>query len=71
MDPQQRLLLETVYEGIESAGYSLHELRGSSTAVYIGQMTADYFDVLLRDVDSIPQYLATGTSRSIMSNRVR
>ncbi|KAI1824106.1 hybrid PKS-NRPS PsoA [Xylaria intraflava] len=70
MDPQQRLLLETVYEGIESAGYSMHSLRGSSTAVYVGQMTADYSDVLLRDVDSAPQYYATGTSRSIMSNRV-
>lgn len=71
MDPQQRILLETVYEGIESAGYSINKLRGSSTAVYVGQMTADYYDVLLRDVDSVPQYIATGTSRSIMSNRVR
>ncbi|KAI1776647.1 hybrid PKS-NRPS PsoA [Hypoxylon cercidicola] len=70
IDPQQRLLLETVYESIESAGYSLNKLRGSSTAVYVGQMTADYFDVLLRDVDSAPQYLATGVSRSIMSNRI-
>jgi amino acid adenylation domain-containing protein len=70
MDPQQRLLLETVYEGIESAGYSVQELKGSPTAVYVGQMTADYYDVLLRDVDSAPQYLCTGTSRSIMANRV-
>ncbi|PWY83904.1 polyketide synthase [Aspergillus sclerotioniger CBS 115572] len=70
MDPQQRLLLETVYEGIEAAGYSMQRLKASSTAVFVGQMTADYHDVLLRDVDSTPQYLATGTSRSIMANRV-
>jgi hybrid polyketide synthase/nonribosomal peptide synthetase ACE1 len=70
MDPQHRILLETVYEGIESAGYTIEQLRGSSTAVYVGQMTADYHDVQLKDIDSIPQYLATGTSRSITSNRV-
>ncbi|KAL4971438.1 polyketide synthase [Aspergillus desertorum] len=70
MDPQQRLLLETVYESIEAAGYSMQRLKASSTAVFVGQMTADYHDVLLRDVDSTPQYLATGTARSIMANRV-
>ncbi|KAK3296398.1 uncharacterized protein B0H64DRAFT_461504 [Chaetomium fimeti] len=70
MDPQQRLLLEVVFEGLESAGYSIQQLRGSSTAVYVGQLNGDYYDVLLRDVESAPPYTATGTSRSIMSNRV-
>lgn len=70
MDPQQRILLEVVYESLEAAGFSLQQLKGSPTAVFVGQMTADYYDVLLRDIDSTPQYLATGTARSIMSNRV-
>lgn len=70
MDPQHRILLETVYEGIESAGYSMQKLQGSATAVYVGQMTADYYDVLSRDIESIPQYMVTGTSRCITSNRV-
>ncbi|RYP41495.1 hypothetical protein DL767_001000 [Monosporascus sp. MG133] len=70
MDPQQRILLETVYEGVESAGLSMHDLRGSSTAVFVGQMSDDYNEMLLRDVDSIPQYTGTGTSRAIMANRV-
>lgn len=70
MDPQHRILLETVYEGIESAGYTIGGLRGSSTSVYIGQMTADYNDVLARDFETIPQYFSTGTSRCITSNRV-
>jgi acyl transferase domain-containing protein len=70
MDPQQRILLETVYEGIETAGYSMSDLKGSSTAVFLGQMSDDYRDLLLRDVDSHPQYLGTGTSRAIMANRV-
>lgn len=70
MDPQQRILLETVYETIESAGYSIPQLRGSQTAVYVGQMNNDYYNVLIRDVDSAPQYFATGATMSIMSNRV-
>ncbi|KAI8628964.1 hybrid PKS-NRPS PsoA [Xylariaceae sp. FL1651] len=70
MDPQQRILLETVYEGLESAGYSMHDLGGSSTAVYVGQMTNDYYDLLLRDLDNAPQYAATGTSRAMMANRI-
>jgi hybrid polyketide synthase/nonribosomal peptide synthetase ACE1 len=64
------MLLEVVYEGLESAGYSIDQLKGSQTAVYVGQMTADYSDLLLRDIDSAPTYLATGVSRSITSNRV-
>jgi hybrid polyketide synthase/nonribosomal peptide synthetase ACE1 len=70
MDPQQRILLEVVFEGLESAGYSIQQLRGSSTAVYVGQLNGDFYDVVLRDVDSAPRYTATGTARSIMSNRV-
>ncbi|KAK7750074.1 putative Hybrid PKS-NRPS biosynthetic cluster [Diatrype stigma] len=70
MDPQQRILLETVYEAIEDAGYSVSELRGSSTAVFVGQMTDDYYDLVNRDVKSAPQYTATGCSRAIVANRV-
>ncbi|KAF5671222.1 beta-ketoacyl synthase domain-containing protein [Fusarium heterosporum] len=70
MDPQQRLLLETVYEGIESAGYAVSELRGSDTGVFVGQMTDDYYDILNKDVSCAPQYTATGSSRAIIANRV-
>ncbi|KAK4449716.1 hypothetical protein QBC34DRAFT_463102 [Podospora aff. communis PSN243] len=70
MDPQHRILLETVYEGVEAAGYSLEQLRGSQTCVFVGQMGADYYDAFLRDMATIPQYLATGTARNITSNRI-
>ena len=70
IDPQQRILLETVYESLESAGIPLNTLRGSDTAVYVGQMCADYNDILTRDTETMPTYFATGTSRAIMSNRV-
>ena len=33
-------------------------------------MGVDYNDLLLRDLDAIPTYFATGTNRAIISNRV-
>ncbi|RJE27113.1 polyketide synthase [Aspergillus sclerotialis] len=70
IDPQHRLLLETVYESIESSGLRLEDLRGSDTAVYVGLMCGDYADMIVRDPESFPLYLSTGTARSIISNRV-
>lgn len=70
IDPQQRLLLETVYEALEAGGHSMETLRGSDTAVYVGTMGCDYNDTIMRDLDSIPTYCGTGTSRAIISNRV-
>ncbi|KAL4809104.1 putative polyketide synthase [Aspergillus unguis] len=70
MDPQQRILLETVYETLEAAGYSLDQIRGSKTSVHVGVMTGDYADIQMRDTETVPQYTATGTGRSILSNRV-
>lgn len=70
MDPQQRMLLETVYEAVEAAGMTLEGLRGSDTAVYAGVMCGDYEALLLRDIDAVPTYFATGTSRAVLSNRI-
>lgn len=70
MDPQQRLLLEAVYEATEAAGLPMEDLKGSDTAVYVGSMTADYHELLMRDPQDMPKYMATGTARSILSNRI-
>lgn len=70
IDPQQRLLLETVYESLEAAGLTVKQLQGSDTAVYVGVMSADFTDLLGRDIDAFPTYFATGTARSILSNRL-
>ncbi|KAK5996028.1 Polyketide synthase-nonribosomal peptide synthetase phmA [Cladobotryum mycophilum] len=70
IDPQQRLLLETVYEGIEAAGLTVSQMRGSQTAVYVGLMSNDYADMLGNDQENFPTYFATGTARSIVSNRI-
>ncbi|KAK1561472.1 beta-ketoacyl synthase, partial [Colletotrichum navitas] len=70
MDPQHRLLLEVVYEGLEDAGISLVETSGTSTAAYVGLMSADWQDLQSRDIDDAPRYLVTGGARSIASNRL-
>ncbi|KAI6403654.1 putative PKS/NRPS-like protein biosynthetic cluster [Pyricularia oryzae] len=69
-DPQHRLLLETVYEALATAGLRVEDLRGSSTAVYCGQMMNDYKDLVNFDQDRLQTYTATGTAASILSNRV-
>ncbi|KAK1996638.1 hypothetical protein LX36DRAFT_691895 [Colletotrichum falcatum] len=70
IDPQQRLVLETVYEALESAGQPIQKLRGSNTGVYAGQMCNDFEFLAYRDLDTLPTYNATATSRSILANRV-
>lgn len=70
IDPMQRLLLETVYESLEDAGIAIESIRGSNTACYVGVMVADYADIILHDLECLPTYTATGTARSLLSNRV-
>lgn len=70
IDPQQRLLLETVYEAMENAGLTLQGLRGSQTSAYVGAMSADYTDTQMRDLENLSQYMITGTSRALLSNRL-
>jgi hybrid polyketide synthase/nonribosomal peptide synthetase ACE1 len=70
MDPQQRILLETVYEALEAAGIPLERIQGSATGVFVGLMTDDYTSMTSRDHTDIPSYFASGTARSIISNRV-
>ncbi|RAK89718.1 ketoacyl-synt-domain-containing protein [Aspergillus costaricaensis CBS 115574] len=70
MDPQQRIMLEVVYEAIESAGYSIDDIRGTDTGVFVACMWSDYADIQQADMDTIPQHSATGTARSILSNRI-
>lgn len=70
IDPQHRVLLETVFEGVDSAGLTIEELKGSDTGVYVGLMYGDYENLQFRDLKSLPTYNATGNARSIVSNRI-
>ncbi|RAL11483.1 lovastatin nonaketide synthase [Aspergillus homomorphus CBS 101889] len=70
IDPQQRMLMETVYDSLCAAGQTVEGLRGSPTSVFVGVMCGDWDGMVSRDMESYPQYGATGTARSIMSNRI-
>jgi len=70
IDPQHRLLMEAVYEALESGGHRVEKMRGSDTSVFVGTMSVDYNDIMMRDIHSTPTYFSTGTSRAIIANRV-
>ncbi|KAK8147942.1 hypothetical protein G3M48_000684 [Beauveria asiatica] len=70
IDPQQRMLMETVFDSLCAAGQTIEQLRGSSTGVFVGTMYDDWSGILYKDWETMPQYSATGMSRSIISNRV-
>ena len=70
MDPQQRLMLELTWRLFENAGYSADSFKDSNTGVYIGACHFDYRNMLARADNSADAYVATGTSGSILANRL-
>ena len=70
IDPQHRILLEVVYESLEAGGQSIEGLAKSQTGVYVGLMCGDFSEHIQRDIDAMPAYMATGTARSLISNRI-
>ena len=70
MDPQQRLLLQVVWHVLEDAGYLASDLAGSSTGVYVGVSTSDYFELMRERHVSIDAHTATGYAHSILANRI-
>ncbi|KAI1823452.1 hypothetical protein F4861DRAFT_549734 [Xylaria intraflava] len=70
-DPQLRLLLETSYHALESAGITLESVRGSTTSVFLGSIGGGEYSSLYGADDEINvKYQATGTSTSMLSNRL-
>lgn len=69
-DPKQRIALEVVYEALENAGKSLHDVAGTQTACYIGSSMSDYRDAVVRDFGHSPKYHILGTCEEMISNRV-
>ncbi len=72
MDPQQRFLLEVAWEALEDAGNPADELAGSAVGVYVGGFTLDslihHMSPLSRD--SIGSHSATGSSMTMLANRI-
>ncbi|ASS71460.1 SDR family NAD(P)-dependent oxidoreductase [Bacillus atrophaeus] len=70
MDPQQRLFLQEVWKAFEDAGYSSSDLSGSSTGVFVGVAGREYAHLIEKNRDEIDGQAASGTSHSILANRV-
>ncbi|KAK8039588.1 polyketide synthase PKS2 [Apiospora rasikravindrae] len=70
LDLQQRIVLENVYETLENAGLRLDDVKGSRTSVYAGAFTDDSRAIMNEDPDVLLKFKPTGTSTSIISNRI-
>lgn len=72
IDPQHRWLLELTYEAIENAGLKAKDIKGSDTAVYIGQFMHDYEQLQLdsRAKELLNNHTATGPFMTMSSNRI-
>lgn len=70
MDPQIRFLLENVYEATEDAGIPLERLAGSNTSVFSGCFIRDYYDIQMRDPESLPSSLLVGNYTTMFANRI-
>ncbi len=70
IDPQQRLLLELAWHAFEDAGIPPSKMSGSATGVYIGASTTDYSDLRIGDPAGADSYFMTGSTLSILANRI-
>ncbi|VVU95028.1 Beta-ketoacyl synthase, N-terminal domain [seawater metagenome] len=70
MDPQQRNILELVYECMTDAGKSTNEMRNSSTGVFMGCCSTEYYSCMSYNSESCNEYLNTGGLLTLLSNRV-
>ncbi|MBV9788389.1 MAG: AMP-binding protein, partial [Chloroflexi bacterium] len=70
IDPQQRLLLEVAWAALEHAGERPDALAGSATGVFMGICNSDHARLELEEREAITQYGGTGTSYSLVANRL-
>ncbi|RVW00114.1 polyketide synthase Pks13 [Rhodococcus spongiicola] len=70
VDPQQRLALELSWEALEHAHMPANELKGRDVGVFFGSSANDYQLLAVSDPSTAHPYALTGTSTSIVANRV-
>ncbi|MBP1818002.1 polyketide synthase 13 [Mycobacterium sp. OAE908] len=70
VDPQQRMALELTWEALENARIPASSLRGERVGVYIGASNNDYSFLSVSDPSIAHPYAITGTTSSIIANRV-
>jgi acyl transferase domain-containing protein/NADPH:quinone reductase-like Zn-dependent oxidoreductase/acyl carrier protein len=70
LDPQQRLFLEVAYEALDDAGLVRARIMGERVGVFVGSYHNDYALAQYTALDAIDAYSGTGTSHSILANRL-
>jgi acyl transferase domain-containing protein len=70
MDPQQGLVLECAWQALEHACLAPDSLAGSDTGVFVGISNSDFDRKLCRDLTNLDVRAGTGTSYSIVANRL-
>ncbi|KAH6838530.1 hypothetical protein B0I37DRAFT_439604 [Chaetomium sp. MPI-CAGE-AT-0009] len=74
LDPAQYLMLETCWEAFERAGYTMEQLRGSQTGVFVGTSNILAHQALntaaVRDLADLDGYTVTGSAGGSMSGRI-
>jgi acyl transferase domain-containing protein/NADPH:quinone reductase-like Zn-dependent oxidoreductase/acyl carrier protein len=70
LDPQQRLFLEVAYEALDDAGLVRARIMGERIGVFVGSYHNDYALAQYATLDAIDAYSGTGTSHSILANRL-
>ncbi|CAJ0547104.1 Ff.00g017310.m01.CDS01 [Fusarium sp. VM40] len=70
MDPQQKQLLEVVYECLESANIPMEKISSSKIGCYCAMFVSDYHDMLMQDPEYLPTFIAIGTTRTMLANRI-
>jgi acyl transferase domain-containing protein len=70
MDPQQGIVLESAWQALEYAGIAPDSLRGARGGVFIGVSNSDFDRALCSNWNNLDLYGGTGTSYSIVANRV-
>jgi acyl transferase domain-containing protein/NADPH:quinone reductase-like Zn-dependent oxidoreductase len=70
LDPQQRLFLEVAHEALDDAGLVRARLAGERVGVFVGSYHNDYALAQYAALDAIDAYSGTGTSHSILANRL-
>ena len=70
VDPQQRMALELTWEALEHARIPASSLRGETVGVFVGASNNDYSFLSVSDASVAHPYAITGTTSSIIANRV-
>ena len=70
IDPQQRMALELTWEALEHARIPASSLRGGAVGVFVGASNNDYSFLSVSDPSTAHPYAITGTTSSIIANRV-